>query len=104
MNISIVRMLFFAKVFDGSMIMGLGDGSMKRDEFPFLGLKVKSHITFLSGHEAVIVKNGSRLCGTGAARASTAIQQNKAYWEIKVQQTGLWSCGVRIPIHFPSIP
>ncbi len=48
----------------------------------------------LTGHEAVIVKNGSRLCGTGAARASTAIHQNKAYWEVKLQQSGVWSCGV----------
>ncbi len=45
------------------------------------------------GQEAVVVKNGSRLCGTGAARA-TAHQQNKAYWEVKVQQSGVWSCGV----------
>ena len=47
-----------------------------------------------SGHEAVIVKNGLRLCGTGGARASTAIQQNKAYWEVKLQQSGVWACGV----------
>ena len=46
------------------------------------------------GHEAVIVKNGLRLCGTGGARASTAIQQNKAYWEVKLQQSGVWACGV----------
>ena len=41
-----------------------------------------------------MVKNGSRLCGTGAARASTPILQNKAYWEAKIQQSGIWSCGV----------
>ena len=46
------------------------------------------------GQEAVVVKNGSRLCGTGAARASTPILQNKAYWEVKIQQSGIWSCGV----------
>ena len=40
------------------------------------------------------VKNGSRLCGTGAVKASTPILQNKAYWEVKVQQSGIWSCGV----------
>ena len=44
-----------------------------------------------------MVKNGSRLCGTGAARASTPILQNKAYWEVKVQQGGDWSCGVGTP-------
>jgi len=41
-----------------------------------------------------VVKNGSRLCGTGCARATTPILQNKAYWEIKLQQSGVWSCGV----------
>ena len=46
------------------------------------------------GPEAVIVKNGSRLCGTGSSRATAPIQQNKAYWEVKVQQDGIWSCGV----------
>ena len=49
----------------------------------------------LTGQEAVIVKNGSRLCGTGSARSTAPIQQNKAYWEVKVQQSGIWSCGVR---------
>ena len=35
------------------------------------------------GHEAVVVKNGLRLCGTGAARASAPILQDKAYWEVR---------------------
>ena len=51
------------------------------------------------GQEAVVVKNGSRLCGTGAARASTPILQNKAYWEVKIQQSGIWSCGVSYNNH-----
>ena len=45
----------------------------------------------------MVVKNGSRLCGTGAARASAPILQNKAYWEVKIQQGGDWSCGVCTP-------
>jgi len=49
------------------------------------------------GQEAVVVKGGSRLCGTGAARSSEPIRQNKAYWEVKVQQSGIWSCGVSLP-------
>ena len=49
------------------------------------------------GQEAVVVKNGSRLCGTGAARATTPILQNKAYWEFKLQQAGVWSCGLSNP-------
>lgn len=36
----------------------------------------------------VIVKNGHRICGTGAALASAPVVQNKAYFEVKVQQTG----------------
>ena len=40
------------------------------------------------------MKNGSRLCGTGGAKATAPIQQNKAYWEVKVQQSGVWSCGI----------
>ena len=51
----------------------------------------------LLGQEAVVVKNGSRLCGTGAARSSTPILQNKAYWEFKLQQAGIWSCGLANP-------
>ena len=49
---------------------------------------------FTAGKDAVLVKNGGRLCGSGAARATAPINQNKAYWEVKVQQNGLWSCGV----------
>jgi hypothetical protein len=37
----------------------------------------------------VIVKNGRRICGTGAALANAPIAQNKAYFEIKIQCTGL---------------
>jgi hypothetical protein len=40
------------------------------------------------GDEVVIVKNGQRICGSGAALANTPILQNKAYFEAKVQQTG----------------
>eukprot|EP00096_Caligus_rogercresseyi_P000807 TRINITY_DN11334_c0_g1_i1.p1 TRINITY_DN11334_c0_g1~~TRINITY_DN11334_c0_g1_i1.p1 ORF type:complete len:211 (+),score=39.60 TRINITY_DN11334_c0_g1_i1:102-734(+) len=53
--------------------------------------------TTTMGQEAVVVKNGSRLCGTGSVRASTPISQSKAYWEVQVQQSGQWSCGVCTP-------
>ena len=33
----------------------------------------------------------------GAARSSTPILQNKAYWEFKLQQNGVWSCGLANP-------
>ena len=57
----------------------------------------KKTSNFITGQEAVVVKNGSRLCGTGAARSSTPILQNKAYWEFKLQQAGVWSCGLANP-------
>jgi len=49
------------------------------------------------GQEAVVVKNGLRLCGTGSARGTAPILQDKAYWEVKVQQGGVWSVGICTP-------
>jgi hypothetical protein len=34
------------------------------------------------------VKNGQRICGSGAALANTPIVQNKAYFEAKLQSSG----------------
>jgi hypothetical protein len=42
----------------------------------------------ISGHEVVIVKNGQRLCGSGGALASAPLVQSKAYFEVKIQQSG----------------
>lgn len=53
--------------------------------------------TSTMGQEAVVVKNGLRLCGTGSARGSAPILQDKAYWEVKVQQGGRWSVGIATP-------
>ena len=36
--------------------------------------------TVSMAREAVVVKNCTRLCGNGAARASCPITQDKAYW------------------------
>lgn len=47
------------------------------------------NVNFLIGHEVVIVKNGHRVCGTGAALANVPIVQNKAYFEMKLQQSGI---------------
>jgi len=49
------------------------------------------------GQEAVVVKNGLRVCGTGSVKGSAPILQDKAYWEVKVQQGGVWSAGVATP-------
>ena len=43
----------------------------------------------ISGHEVVIVKNGQRICGSGGALASAPIVQSKAYFEVKIQQSGM---------------
>lgn len=40
----------------------------------------------------VIVKNGKRICGTGAAFSNAPINQDKAYFEIKVQSSGEGYC------------
>jgi len=53
--------------------------------------------TTTMGQEAVVVKNGMRLCGTGSARGSSPILQDKAYWEVKIQQGGAWSIGIATP-------
>lgn len=49
---------------------------------------------FLIGHEVVIVKNGQRMCGSGGCLASAPLVQNKSYFEVKLQQSGIWGCGV----------
>jgi len=62
------------------------------------------------GNDVVIVKNGHRICGTGAALANAPIVQNKAYFEVKVQQSGIWGIGLattnvnlnRIPLGYDS--
>nr|CAG4638089.1 EOG090X0EPP [Chydorus sphaericus] len=46
------------------------------------------------GQEVVLVKNGSRICGTGGALANTPIMQDKAYFEVRLQQTGVWGIGL----------
>jgi len=45
-------------------------------------------LCFSAGYGVVIVKNGQRICGTGAALANAPIVQNKAYFEAKLQSSG----------------
>ena len=44
------------------------------------------------------MKNGKRICGTGAALANAPIVQNKAYFEVKLQSTGMYifSCFLKL--------
>ncbi|XP_062521335.1 SPRY domain-containing protein 7-like [Corticium candelabrum] len=46
------------------------------------------------GTDCVLVKNGKRVCGTGAVLANAPIAQNKAYFEVKVQCGGIWGVGL----------
>ncbi|XP_014665938.1 PREDICTED: SPRY domain-containing protein 7-like [Priapulus caudatus] len=50
--------------------------------------------TSYMGSDVVIVKNGRRICGSGAALANVPIVQDKAYFEVKLQQTGSWGIGL----------
>ncbi|KAJ8309703.1 hypothetical protein KUTeg_011568 [Tegillarca granosa] len=38
--------------------------------------------------------NGIEICGTGAALSNAPIAQDKAYFEVKIQSTGVWGVGL----------
>lgn len=40
------------------------------------------------GNDVVIIKSGNRICGNGACLANAPINQDKAYFEVKLQQEG----------------
>ena len=46
------------------------------------------------GSETVIVKSGRRICGAGGALADTPLNQDKTYFEIKVQASGQFACSL----------
>lgn len=46
------------------------------------------------GHEVVVVKGGTRACGSGGALATAPLVQSKSYFEVKLQQSGHWAIGV----------
>ncbi|KAG6453291.1 hypothetical protein O3G_MSEX008073 [Manduca sexta] len=49
---------------------------------------------YFEGHEMVIIKGGQRVCGSGCALGNTPLLQNKAYFEVKLQQGGVWAVGL----------
>lgn len=49
------------------------------------------------GHEVVLIKNGTRACGSGGALATAPLIQSKSYFEVKLQQSGNWGIGVATP-------
>uniref|UniRef100_A0A1B6ED75 SPRY domain-containing protein 7 n=1 Tax=Clastoptera arizonana TaxID=38151 RepID=A0A1B6ED75_9HEMI len=50
--------------------------------------------TNFMGHEVVIIKNGLRICGTGGALCTAPLVQSKSYFEVKLQQSGIWGIGL----------
>ncbi|XP_018056363.1 PREDICTED: SPRY domain-containing protein 7 [Atta colombica] len=46
------------------------------------------------GNEVVIVKNGLRICGSGGALTNAPLLQSKSYFEVKIQQGGIWGIGL----------
>ncbi|CAJ0931673.1 unnamed protein product [Ranitomeya imitator] len=66
-----------------------GSGHIPLKEMPAVQLDTQ-HM----GTDVVIVKNGRRICGTGACLANAPLHQNKSYFEFKVQSTGVWGIGV----------
>lgn len=42
----------------------------------------------------VIIKGGQRVCGSGCALGNAPLVQNKSYFEVKLQQGGVWAVGV----------
>ncbi|CAD5233875.1 unnamed protein product [Bursaphelenchus xylophilus] len=46
------------------------------------------------GPDVVLLKNGSRICGTGASLATAPIVQNKAYFQVDITQSGTWGIGL----------
>ncbi|ELU17511.1 hypothetical protein CAPTEDRAFT_141614 [Capitella teleta] len=64
-------------------------GHVRLEELP----SVKLDTEFM-GSDVVIVKTGKRICGQGACLANAPIAQDKAYFEAKLQSTGVWGIGL----------
>ena len=48
----------------------------------------------ITGDEVVVIKNGTRLCGSGGCLATASIVQDKSYFEVKIQRDGTWGIGL----------
>ena len=48
----------------------------------------------MTGHEVVIVMNGTRVCGQGGALTNVPLAQSKSYFEVKIRQEGIWAVGL----------
>ncbi|KAJ8673683.1 hypothetical protein QAD02_004945 [Eretmocerus hayati] len=50
--------------------------------------------TNYQGQEVVVVKNCSRVCGRGGVLGNAPLVQSKSYFEVKIQQDGIWGVGI----------
>lgn len=48
----------------------------------------------LTGTEVILLSNYLRITGTGGALATAPLVQSKSYFEVKIQQKGIWSVGL----------
>ncbi|PAV75515.1 hypothetical protein WR25_13603 isoform B [Diploscapter pachys] len=68
---------------------GVSYSTLQQPITPLIRLDV-SHM----GKDVVILKEGERICGTGGAFSTVPIVQNKAYFQVDIQQTGVWGIGL----------
>ncbi|XP_013117674.2 SPRY domain-containing protein 7 [Stomoxys calcitrans] len=47
-----------------------------------------------AGSEVILLSNYMRITGTGGALATAPLVQSKSYFEVKIQQKGIWSVGL----------
>ncbi|KAI1702444.1 SPRY domain-containing protein [Ditylenchus destructor] len=47
-----------------------------------------------AGPDVVLLKAGLRICGSGGVLATAPIVQNKAYFQVHIQQSGTWGIGL----------
>lgn len=50
--------------------------------------------TNFAGYEVVIIKDGTRACGSGGVLGNAPLVQSKSYFEVKLQQSGVWGVGL----------
>ncbi|OUC41479.1 SPRY domain protein [Trichinella nativa] len=50
-----------------------------------------------SGENVVLLKDCTRICGSGASLCTAPLLQDNSYFEIKIQQAGSWGVGIASP-------
>ncbi|RZF32567.1 hypothetical protein LSTR_LSTR013970 [Laodelphax striatellus] len=83
---SLTMLCCFKNCFEGSLFSAT---SVRREPINPIILDTSN-----VGHEVVIIKNGLRICGSGGALCTAPLVQSKSYFEVKLQQTGVWGVGL----------